>query len=135
MNSANYVNNDKTISCYSYLRHILFQITYGFGGIALEVSKELTSLEFCNIEAVTDVEVIWRKTMIWITIPEIRILIFRPAFILIHQVQKKSEKIYKVNKTIFRGPRPGRAGWMEITTARLHGPDPEHHFIWYKYNR
>ena len=86
MNSANYVNNDKTISCYSYLRHILFQITYGFGGIALEVSKELTSLEFCNIEAVTDVEVIWRKTMIWITIPEIRILIFRPAFILIHQV-------------------------------------------------
>ena len=71
---------------YIYLRHILFQNTYGFGGIALEVSKELTSFEFCNIEAVTDVEVIWRKTMIWITIPEIRILIFRPAFILIHQV-------------------------------------------------
>ena len=86
MNSANYVNNDKTTSCYNYLRHILFHNTYGFGGIALEVSKELTSLEFCNIEGVTDVEVIWRKTMIWITIPEIRILIFRPAFILIHQV-------------------------------------------------
>ena len=52
-------------TCLHYLRHKYSKNAYGFGGIALELSKELTSFEFCIIEAVTEVEVICLEATMW----------------------------------------------------------------------